>query len=177
MKIIAIDPGFGRCGVAILTGSGSAPVLIYSTCIETGANTAFTERLLFVANAIVALLDAHNPECMAIEEIYFTNNAKTAIHVAEIRGMLIYLATARGISVVEFNPLAVKVAITGYGRATKAEVTKMVEKLVAIPKRTMRDDEYDAIALGITALAGVRHTQIQTDNFFKVAPSKTKERP
>ncbi len=160
MKVIAIDPGFGRCGVAMLSGNGSSPVLTYSACIETEANTPFNERLLFVANEVVALLDAHTPDTMAIEEIYFTNNAKTAIHVAEIRGMLIYLATSRGVPVVEFNPLAVKVAITGYGRATKTQVTKMVEKLVTIPKRAMRDDEYDAIALGITALASARHASV-----------------
>ncbi len=160
MKILAIDPGFGRCGVAILTGSGSSPTLTYSTCIETAPNTAFTERLLFVASEIATLLDAHTPDTVAIEEIYFTNNAKTAIHVAEIRGMLIYLASSRNIPIVEFNPLAVKVAITGYGRATKEQVTKMVEKLVHIKTPLKYDDEYDAIALGITALASARYAGV-----------------
>ena len=82
------------------------------------------------------------------------------IHVAEIRGMLIYLATSRNIPVVELNPLAIKIALTGYGRATKEQVTKMVEKLVHIKSPLKYDDEYDAIALGITTIAGARHASI-----------------
>ena len=159
MKVLAIDPGFGRCGVAVLEGTGSAPTLLYSACIETNTKSSFPERLLEVASEIVRLIEKHKPETMAIEEIYFTNNAKTAIHVAEIRGMLIYLATSRNIPLVEFNPLAVKIAITGYGRATKEQMAKMVEKLVDIKSPLRYDDEYDAIALGITALAHARHTQ------------------
>lgn len=160
MKFLAIDPGFGRCGVAVLDGSGSAATLLYSACIETSPKDNFPERLLAVANEVLRLIETYAPETMSIEEIYFTNNAKTAIHVAEIRGMLIYLATSRNIPLVEFNPLAVKIAITGYGRATKEQVTKMVERLVTIPKRKMLDDEYDAIALGLTALAHARHNDI-----------------
>jgi len=159
MKVLAIDPGFGRCGVAVLEGTGSAPLLLYSACIETKANSDFPDRLLTVANEVVRLIDMHTPWTVAIEEIYFTNNAKTAIQVAEIRGMLIYLATSRNIPLVEFNPLAIKIAITGYGRATKEQMTKMVEKLVDIKSPLKYDDEYDAIALGITTLAHARHNQ------------------
>lgn len=160
MKILAIDPGFGRCGVAVLEGSGSLPQLTYSACIETAPKTAFASRLLTVATEVERLIEVYAPETIAIEEIYFTNNAKTAIQVAEIRGMLIYLAVSRGITIAEFNPLAVKIAITGYGKATKEQVTKMVEKLVAIKNPIQYDDEYDAIALGITALAESRHAHI-----------------
>lgn len=159
MKVLSIDPGFGRCGVAVLEGTGSAPTLLYSACIETETKSSFPERLLTVASEVTLLIKKYTPETIAIEEIYFTNNAKTAIHVAEIRGMLIYLATSRAIPLVELNPLAVKIAITGYGRATKEQVTKMVEKLVTIPPRKMLDDEYDAIALGITTLATARHAK------------------
>lgn len=153
MTILAIDPGFGRCGVAVLEGSGSKVDLLYSSCIETAAKNEFSERLLFVANEIIRLIDEYSPDTIAIEEIYFTNNAKTAIQIAEVRGMLIYLAASHNIPLAEFNPLAIKIAITGYGRATKDQVTKMVEKLVALPKKKMLDDEYDAIAVGLTALA------------------------
>lgn len=159
MRVLAIDPGFGRCGVAVLEGDGSKLSLSYSSCIETNAKSDFSARLLEVANGIIKLIEAHNPQTLAIEEIYFTNNAKTAIHVAEIRGMLIYLAASRNIPLVEFNPLTVKIALTGYGRATKEQVTKMVEKLVSIPARAMLDDECDAIALGITTLAHARHSE------------------
>lgn len=159
MKVLSIDPGFGRCGVAVLEGDGARAALLYSACVETDPKNTFPERLLAVANEVARLINVYTPETMSIEEIYFTNNAKTAINVAEIRGMLIYLATSRNIPLVEFNPLAVKIAITGYGRATKEQVEKMVEKLVVIPKKKMLDDEYDAIALGLTALAHARHAR------------------
>jgi crossover junction endodeoxyribonuclease RuvC len=160
MKVLAIDPGFGRCGVAVLEGTGTQATLHYSSCIETAPKSEFSKRLLFIANELLRLIADYSPETIALEEIYFTNNAKTAIHVAEIRGMLIYLATAHGIPLVEYNPLAIKIAITGYGRATKEQVTKMVEKLVVLPKKKMLDDEYDAIAVGLTALASARYHTI-----------------
>lgn len=159
MKVLSIDPGFGRCGVAVLEGDGAKATLLHSACVETDPKTNFSERLFAVANEVTRLIDVYTPETISIEEIYFTNNAKTAINVAEIRGMLIYLAISQSIPLVEFNPLAVKIAITGYGRATKEQVTKMVEKLVTIPKKKMLDDEYDAIALGLTALAHARHAR------------------
>lgn len=157
MKVLAIDPGFGRCGVAVLEGSGSKAALLYSSCIETAPKSPFHERLLFVANEIIRLINRYSPETIAIEELYFTNNAKTALHVAEVRGMLMYLAASHHIPLVEFNPLAVKIAITGYGRASKEQVIKMTEKLIALPKKKMLDDEYDAIAVGLTALAQARN--------------------
>ncbi|MDO8520773.1 MAG: crossover junction endodeoxyribonuclease RuvC [bacterium] len=159
MTILAIDPGFGRCGVAVLEGGGSTAALLYSSCIETKPKSVFSERLLFVANEIIRLIETYKPDTIAIEELYFTNNAKTALHVAEVRGMIMYLAASHNIMLVEFNPLAIKIAITGYGRASKEQVTKMVEKLVVLPKKKMLDDEYDAIAVGLTALAQAKHTK------------------
>ena len=156
MIVLAIDPGYGRCGVALLEGAGSVATLLHSACIETSAKEKFGKRLFFIANEITTLIHTYHPEVMAIEELYFTNNAKTAIHVAEIRGMLLYLAETNNIHVEEYNPLAIKIAMTGYGRASKEQVTKMVEKLVVLPKKHMLDDEYDAIALGLTTLAGVK---------------------
>ncbi len=157
MKVLAIDPGFGRCGVAVLEGSGGKAALLYSSCIETAPKSAFSERLLIVGGEVLRLIKEYTPDTIALEELYFTNNAKTALHVAEVRGMLMYLAASNDIALVEFNPQAVKIATTGYGRATKDQVIKMTEKLVALPKKKMLDDEYDAIAIGLTALAQARH--------------------
>ena len=160
MIILAIDPGFGRCGVAVLEGEGSKVALIHSACIETDAKENFSARLFEVANEILRLINEYKPGLMAIEELYFTNNAKTALRVAEVRGMLIYLAVSQHTPLVEYNPLAIKMAITGYGRASKAQVLRMVEKLIQLPPKKMLDDEYDAIALGLTALSGVRWSEI-----------------
>ncbi len=157
MRVLAIDPGFGRCGVALLDGDASKAHILYSDCIETEAKTAFVDRLLIVANEVIQLIEVYQPELIAIEELFFSNNQKTVFHVAEVRGVLMYLAVSRNIPLVEYNPLAIKIALTGHGRATKQEVTKMVTRLTDLSKTPKHDDEYDAIALGITALAGARN--------------------
>lgn len=162
MKVLAIDPGFGRCGVAVLLGAGSNATLLYSSCIETSSKDDFSSRLLIVANEISRVIKEFDPDTIAIEELYFTNNAKTALRVAEVRGMLIYLAVSLGVALVEYNPLAIKIALTGYGRATKEQVMRMVEKLVRFPEKKMLDDEYDAIALGLTALAGAKYNEVRS---------------
>jgi crossover junction endodeoxyribonuclease RuvC len=161
MTVLAIDPGYGRCGVAVLGGAAGKSTLIMSSCIETSAKDDFSTRLHTVGSTIEALISEHSPDTIALEELYFSNNAKTALHVAEVRGMIMYIAKQNNIALVEYNPLAIKIAITGYGRATKEQVTKMTEKLVVIPQKKMLDDEYDAIALGLTALASARHDAIR----------------
>ncbi len=161
MKVLAIDPGYGRCGVAVLEGTSSHAVLHYSSCIETSATKSFSERLQIVGDEIVYLIEIHQPETIAIEELYFTNNAKTALHVAEVRGMLMYIAVTRKIPLVEYNPLRIKIALTGHGRATKDAVTTMVHRLIKLPSKKMLDDEYDAIALGLTALAEAKYNEVR----------------
>lgn len=157
MKILAIDPGFGRCGVAVLEGSGAKATILHSACIETSAKLSFGERLLIIANELLALIAAHKPTHLAIEELYFSTNQKTVFQVAEARGMILYLAYAHNLHVVEYNPLTIKIALTGYGRASKEQVTKMVEKLIIVKKTPKTDDEYDAIAVGLTAIAHERN--------------------
>lgn len=162
MRILAIDPGFGRCGVAVLDGNASSSHILYSECIETDAKSDFIHRLFVVANEVKRLIEEFNPELIAIEELFFSNNQKTAFHVAEIRGMLMYLAVSSNTPLVEYNPLAVKVALTGYGKASKQDVIKMVTRLTDLKKIPAHDDEYDAIALGVTALAGARSRAIES---------------
>ncbi len=162
MKVLAIDPGFGRCGVAMLDGTASSATLLYSSCIETSSKDEFSLRLLTVGMEVTRIVKEFHPDTIAIEELYFTNNAKTALRVAEVRGMLIYLAGSLSVSLVEYNPLAIKIALTGYGRASKEQVMKMVEKLIKFPEKKMLDDEYDAIALGLTALAGAKYNEVRS---------------
>lgn len=90
---------------------------------------------------------------VAIEEVFFSKNQKTALSVAEARGAIKYVAAAGGYPVLEFNPSAVKIALTGEGRAEKSQVTAMVRRILRLDDTRRLDDEYDAIALGITALA------------------------
>ncbi len=95
MIVLAIDPGYGRCGVAVLERvSGSKETLLYSDCIETAKNTDFTARLGIVANECLRIAKKHKPDAVAMEKLYFSTNQKTAMRVAEVRGALIQVATS-----------------------------------------------------------------------------------
>lgn len=153
MKVISIDPGYGRCGVAVLDGDARRARVLYSTCLETQAKASLVERIATVVMAVEHLIDSHKPELFVIEELFFSNNTKTAMKVAEVRGALMYVATRANVPIVELHPGAAKVALTGYGKATKDQMEFMVSKLIQLPEGKRIDDEFDAIALGLTVLA------------------------
>src|SRR3989338_3089051 len=154
MKVLAIDPGYVRCGVAVVEKNGGGKeILLYSACIETSANDEFSDRLAQVANECARLIKMHSPDCVALEKLYFSNNQKTAMQVAEVRGALINEAQGAGIEVFEYTPGEVKSAAAGNGSADKKAVARMLHVLMNIEKEIAHDDEYDAIAIGITHLA------------------------
>lgn len=155
MKVLAFDPGYERLGVAVLS-KDKKEELLFSSCIRTSATLSFAERLAELGTAVEALLAEHVPDCVALENLYFETNAKTAMNVSAVRGLLMYLAAKNKLPVHEYTPLQVKVATTGYGKSDKAAVGAMVGRLVALPKGKRLDDELDAIAVGITCLASVR---------------------
>jgi len=156
MRVLAIDPGYGRCGVAVLEKQNGKEVLLYSECIETSAKSSFTERLGAVVAGCQSVLDRFSPDCVALEKLYFSTNQKTAMQVAEVRGALIGMASAAGLPVSEYTPAQVKNAAAGWGGADKKQVVKMLHALVQIDKKIKLDDEYDAIAVGVTHLAHAR---------------------
>ncbi len=153
MKVLAIDPGYDRIGVAVLSRTDSTDTLEYSTCIETDRTTDFPHRLQTIGEAVTSLLVTHQPDTVAIETLFFNKNVKTAIGVAHARGVIMYLAIQAGCVVYEFGPQEIKVAVTGYGNSDKAAVFSMVQRLVPDVPQHALDDEYDAIAVGITCLA------------------------
>ncbi len=153
MKVIAIDPGYERMGVAIIEKIKGKEELLFSECFKTSAKIPHEERLKFIGQEIEMLIKKHKPEAMAIETLFFKNNQKTAMHVSEARGVMLYVASAHGLKVVEFSPMAIKIAVTGYGSSEKNQVTFMVKKLIKICKTIKYDDEYDAIAVGLTFFA------------------------
>lgn len=152
-RVLAFDPGYERLGVAVLEREGSHEKLIYSDCIRTDAKLPFSERLGILGAAAEGLIEKFSPDAIAIEEVYFENNAKTATKVARVAGMLSYISSRFKLPLFEYTPLEVKVAVTGYGKSDKSAVTMMVQKLVIIPSKKRLDDEMDAIAIGITCLA------------------------
>jgi crossover junction endodeoxyribonuclease RuvC len=156
MRVLALDPGYDRLGVAVLERVDNNEVLLYSACIETDRNAALADRLLFLGERLTELLDEHRPQALAIETLFFNKNIKTAIGVAQARGMILYLGKQAGCTIYEFGPQEIKVAITGYGKSDKNAVIAMVKRLVKNAPQKAIDDEYDAIAVGVTALAHYR---------------------
>jgi crossover junction endodeoxyribonuclease RuvC len=155
MKIIAIDPGFDRVGVALIEEEKNNQYsVLFSECITTNKHDAFIDRIFFVADRIEFLIQKHKPSVMAIENLFFTTNKKTAMRVAEARGVIMYKAKLLDLSIHEYTPMEIKVAVTGYGKATKDDVFFMVKKILKteIEEKTT-DDEIDAIAVGITFFA------------------------
>ncbi|MCR4333450.1 MAG: crossover junction endodeoxyribonuclease RuvC [Patescibacteria group bacterium] len=152
MKILAIDPGYDRLGVAVLEGNPSRPTLLWSECILPDKGTP-SQRLSHVSRAITSAIKEYSPDAIAIETLFFSINKKTALGVAEARGAILAAAGISLLPVIECSPQQVKLAVTGYGGAEKSAVARMVPRLLDLPKKKRLDDEFDAIAIGITALA------------------------
>ena len=153
MKVIAIDPGYERMGVAIIEKIDGKESLLFSECFKTSSKIPHEERLKLIGQEIEKLIKKYKPESMAIETLFFKNNQKTAMHVSEARGVMLYVASVLQLSVKEFSPMAIKIAVTGYGNSDKNQVIFMVKKLIKTKKDIKYDDEYDAIAAGLTYFA------------------------
>ncbi len=153
MKVLSIDPGYGRCGVAVVAGSASSPQHIYSDCIETNSSDDFFDRLNEISSTIEALIDKHNPEIVGVEKLFFNQNTTTAMKVAQVKGAIARVAKEHNLKVCEYAPQEIKVAVAGHGKAKKQQVMDMTASLVTMPDSAKHDDEYDAVAVGITCLA------------------------
>jgi crossover junction endodeoxyribonuclease RuvC len=153
MRVISIDPGYDRLGVAVLENNDGKEVLLYSGCIETSKTDDLPERLFTAGEAFAKLIEQFQPDTLAIETLFFNKNIKTAIGVAQARGLIIYIAKKAGCTIYEFGPQQIKIAVTGYGNSDKKSVIAMVCRLIPNAPMSALDDEYDAIATGITCLA------------------------
>ncbi len=158
MIILAIDPGYERLGIAVLERNEKTKKdqLLFSECFKTLSSSIFSERLRLIGEEIDLVIKKYKPTILSIEKLFFTSNQKTAMGVAEARGVVIYEATRNGMIVCEYTPLQIKIATTGYGRSDKKQIISMIPKLIAITKEIKHDDEFDAIAAGITCLASYR---------------------
>lgn len=152
MRVLAIDPGYDRLGVAVLERSGGTDSLLHSECVTTDRALSSSARLKAASDRLAVLIETHRPTHMALERLYFNRNRTTAMGVAEVRGAILFLGESAGCKIVEFTPQQVKVAVTGYGKSDKAQVAAMLPRLLHNVPKTALDDEYDAIAVGLTAL-------------------------
>lgn len=153
MKILAIDPGYDRCGCAILDGDG---VVLSSSCITTDKKDLLEVRFACIYRKLKNLIEIEQPDHIALETLFFSVNKKTVINVAQARGIVVLLAGIYSIPLVELSPQEVKIALTGMGNATKDQVIRMVNMTLKIDTSKKLDDEIDAIALGIASLGAIK---------------------
>jgi crossover junction endodeoxyribonuclease RuvC len=153
LRVLSIDPGYGRCGVAVVSGTASKQTCEYSICIETDSGDEFVDRLLEICSKVREIIAEYEPDSLAIEKLFFNQNTSTAMKVAQVKGALILVAKEAGLDIFEYTPQEIKTAVVGYGKSPKAQVIKMTRQLVDVRETAKHDDEYDAIAVGITHLA------------------------
>ncbi len=166
MVVFGIDPGYAIVGWgAISFKTNSYKVLGYGS-VQTQAHTDFNERLEYIYDKIYAILNRCRPDALAIEKLYFQSNQKTAINVAEARGVTLLAAQKLKIPIFEYTPLQVKTAVTGYGKAKKPQVMEMTRRLLNLEEMPKPDDTADALAIAIchTQAAG---SKLRRDIFRK----------
>jgi crossover junction endodeoxyribonuclease RuvC len=150
--ILGIDPGFGRVGYGIVAKDkkGEWKALGYG-CIETSSKKSFVERIAEIHKELLKIIAAYKPTRMAVEELFFFKNVKTAIEVGQARGVILLTGVEADLPIDEFTPLQVKQAMTGYGRAEKGQMQKMVAMTLGIKEKIKSDDAADALAVALCA--------------------------
>lgn len=144
--ILGIDPGFGRTGYGVIRKIAGQWKAVDYGCIETSAKKDFKDRLMELHLELERIIKKYKPARIAVEDLFFFKNLKTAIKVSEARGVILLTAVENGVSVDEFTPLQIKQAITGYGRAEKSQMQKMTAITLGIKEKIKSDDAADALA-------------------------------
>ncbi len=159
IKIIAIDPGYDRVGIALLAKENNQKEkVLFSETFISNRNEDIYQRLFAIGDRFSFLVKKYQPDFFVTESLFFSKNTKTALHVAELRGILFYLAKKNNLEIYEFTPNQIKLAITSNGRAEKKDILFMLPYLIKLPERKEKyiDDELDALAIGLTFFASYR---------------------
>lgn len=153
MKILGVDPGFGRCGFAVLDATNKAkPELLSFGTVTTEPNALFPARLYELAQDFETLFKKWEPEVVSIEDLFFGSNTTTAMRVASARGVILLLAERAECRIVEPKPVELKLSFTGNGKANKSEMKKMAKIQFCLEKNPKIDDAADAIAAAMWAI-------------------------
>ena len=149
LRIIGIDPGYAIVGYGVVDylANRFAPVNFGAIC--TPAGMGFSERLELIYRELDALLARFSPQAMAVEKLFFTTNQKTAIDVAQARGVILLCARLHGVEIAEYTPLQVKSSVVGYGKAEKLQVMQMTKSILGLSRTPKPDDTADALAVAI----------------------------
>lgn len=149
MKILGIDPGLAIVGYSLVEHINDENILIASGSIQTDKKKTEAERLYEISVDVQTIIDKYKPDVASIEKLFYFKNQKTVIPVAEARGVILSILQKNNIPIDEFTPIEVKQMITGYGRASKEEVAKIVEMSIKYKKLPKLDDTVDSIAIAL----------------------------
>ena len=149
MIIFGIDPGYATVGWGCVRYERARFTMLDYGAATTPADMAFSQRLLMIHGEMTELLERYNPDALAVEKLYFKNNQKTAIDVAQARGVILLAAQQRGTPIFEYTPLQVKSSVTGFGKAEKPQVMEMPRRLLRLNEIPRPDDAADALAITI----------------------------
>ncbi len=152
MKILGIDPGLGRTGYALLEQTGNIISLKEAGCITTTIGEAEHKRLLEIKQDLDHLIQKFKPDAVCVESLFFAANVKTAMMVSQARGVILVTCANHKLKIIEVTPLQVKIAATGYGKADKRQVHRMIQTILKLKKIPKPDDAADAAAI---AWAGI----------------------
>ena len=149
MKILGIDPGLGIVGYSIIEYDGETPVLLHSGSIQTQKGEKESARLLEIFEDMTLIVDKYKPDCAAIEKLFFFRNKTTVMPVSQARGVILTVLEKFKVPIYEYTPIEVKQILTGYGRADKKEVERMVKLSLGVDVLPKLDDTIDSIAIAI----------------------------
>lgn len=150
MIILGIDPGTATTGWGVVRFIKPKAVFVDCGVVVTPANEKLEKRLATIFADVTQLINTHKPQVVAVEQLFFNTNVKTAISVGQARGVVLLAAEQKGLPVFSYTPLQVKVAVSGYGRADKSQVSAMVKNLLKLKEIPRPDDASDALAIALT---------------------------
>jgi len=150
VTVLGIDPGYAIIGYGVVKAENCNFTPVAYGCITTDADTDFNQRLKLIYEDMNKLIEKAKPDCVAIEKLYFQNNQKTAIMVAEARGVILLVCQLHNIPIYEYTPLQVKTVVTGYGKAKKQQVMDMTKRLLKLRQMPKPDDAADALAIAVS---------------------------
>jgi len=161
MRILGIDPGIAIVGYGVVDKEGNRYKTIAYDAVTTKAHTPLEDRLQKVYDGVCEIIKEYKPDAMSIEELFFNNNAKTALTVGQARGVIILAAVQNHIPVYEYTPLQVKQALTGYGRASKTQIQQMMKSMLGLTEVPKPDDVADALAIAVCHGNSMRFNSIK----------------
>ena len=171
MRTFGIDPGSERTGYGCVETAGSRHRIITCGAIATPANASFVDKLLLIHQRLTALIDECRPDWVAVENLFYAVNVRSALKLGHARGVAMLAAVEAGVPVIEYTPAEIKRAVVGYGRAEKNQVQHMVKVLLGLPAPPASHDAADALAVAICHV----HSLVPSGARASIAP-RTKAR-